>query len=254
MKREESFEVGERPELVVAAANSDVVVKGGETGRIDVVLEGNEAGLDLFEITHAGDLVSIRLRKDGGRRLLSPPVSISVVLPPLSDVDIRTASGDVFGSVETRSLAVASSSGDVRFGACCSRAKVKTASGDVALDEVSGDLECASASGDVTVDSVAGDLSVNTASGDLVIGEVSGRTVAKSASGDVRIGRFDGPSLNISSMSGDVVVGLAPGMSLDADVRTLSGEFANNVTPSDGEPTREATLRVETMSGDITLR
>jgi DUF4097 and DUF4098 domain-containing protein YvlB len=254
MKREETFEVGSRPELVVAAASSDVVLKAGDAGRIDVVLEGSEAGLELFDITHAGDLVSIRLRKDGGRRWLQPSVMISVALPPGSNVDIRTASGDIIASVETGNLSVAAASGDVRFSDVSGRAKIKTASGDVALGDVSGDVEVASASGDFRVDSISGDLSVSAASGDLVIGEVSGRAVAKSASGDVRIKLFDGPSLNVVTVSGDVVVGLASGMSIEANIRTLSGDFTSNVTPSEAEPTKEATLRIKTMSGDITLR
>lgn len=254
MKREETFEVGERPELVVAAASSDVVLKEGDPGRVDVILEGSETGLDLFDVTHAGDLVSIRLRKDGGRRWLQPSVTITVALPPGSDVDIRTASGDIIASVETGNLSVATASGDVRFGGASRRAKIKTASGDIALGDVSGDVEGASASGDFVVGAVSGDLSVNTASGDLIIDEVSGRAVAKSASGDVKIKLFDGPGLNIVSMSGDIVVGLAPGLSVEANIRTLSGDFVNNVIPSDGEPTKDATLRIKTMSGDITLR
>ena len=68
MKREESFEVGGRAELVVVVASSDVVLTAGEAGRIDVLLEGDEAALDRFDITHAGDLVSIRLRREGRRR------------------------------------------------------------------------------------------------------------------------------------------------------------------------------------------
>jgi hypothetical protein len=55
-------------------------------------------------------------------------------------------------------------------------------------------------------------------------------------------------------MSGDVVIGLAPGMLIDADIATVSGSLRNDVAPSDGEATRPATLRIKTMSGDITLR
>jgi DUF4097 and DUF4098 domain-containing protein YvlB len=254
MRREEQFDVGDRGELVIVAANSEVVIKEGEPGRIHVVIEGSEDALDRFDITHAGDLVSIRLRKDAGRRWMQPSADIAVTLPPESDVDIRTASGDVFGSVETRTLTVSSASGDVRFGPRSRRVKVKTASGDIVLDEVSGDLEGASASGDFSVGAVGGDVSVSTASGDVLIGEANGRTSAKSASGDIRIRRFDGPSLNAATMSGDVTVGLAAGMAIDTEIRTLSGEFSNNVKPSQGEPTRRATLQVKTMSGDVTLR
>lgn len=254
MKREEGFEVGGRAELVVVVASSDVVLTAGEAGRIDVILEGDEPTLDRFDITHAGDLVSIRMRKEGGRRWFQSGVSVTVALPPGSDVDARTASGNIYGSVDTGALLVATASGDVRFGAVSRRAKIKSASGDVSIGEVAGDLDGVSASGDFRVDAVSGDLSISTASGDLSVGEATGRTVVKSVSGDAHIGLFGGPSLNVVSMSGDVVVGLAPGMSIDANISTLSGSLRNNVTPGDEEPTRRATLRIKTMSGDVILR
>ena len=254
MKREESFGVGGRAELVVVVASSNVVLTGGEAGRIDVLLEGDEATLDRFDITHAGDLVSIRMRKDTGRRWFQSGVSVKVALPPGSDVDVKTASGNIYGSVDTGTLLVATASGDVRFGAVSRRAKIKSVSGDVSIGEVAGDLDGVSASGDFRVDAVFGDLSISTASGDVSVGEATGRTIAKSVSGDANIGLFSGPSLNAVSMSGDVVVGLAPGMSIDANVSTLSGSLRNNVTPSDEEPTERATLRIKTMSGDIVLR
>jgi DUF4097 and DUF4098 domain-containing protein YvlB len=254
MKREESFEVGDRAELVVVVASANLVVKEGEPGQVDVVLEGNESALDRFDITHTGDLVSIRVRKEGGGRWFQSSVSITVTLPPGSDADLRTASGDILGSVDAGTLIVATASGDVRFGDVAKRAKIKSASGDIAIGDVNGDFDAASASGDVRVGAVAGDLSVNTASGDLSVGEVGGRVVAKSASGDTSIHRFSGSSLNVKSMSGDVAVGLAPGMSVEANLTTLSGSLRNEITPSGEEPTKEATLRIKTMSGDITLR
>lgn len=254
MRREEHFEVGETGELHVVTASSDLVLKSGEPGIIDVVIEGKEAAIDLFDITHVGDLVSIRFHKDGSRRFMQPKASIEVTLPPDSDVEIKTASGDVFGSVDTGDLDVATASGDVRFGDISQHARIKSASGDVSVGDVSGDLSCVSASGDFRADTVTGELSVSTASGDISVGEAEGRTVAKSASGDTRIGRFSGPSLNVKSMSGDVVVGLAPGMLIDADIATISGNLRNDVSPSDVEPTMPAKLRIKTMSGDVVLR
>ena len=104
MKREESFEIGEHGELVVVTSASNILLTEGEPGRIDVVLDGKEAALDLFDITQVGDLVSIQMRKDAGRRCISPRVRIAVSLPAGSDVDIKTASGDILGSVDTGSL------------------------------------------------------------------------------------------------------------------------------------------------------
>ncbi|HZJ48912.1 MAG TPA: hypothetical protein VFD97_07755, partial [Acidimicrobiia bacterium] len=74
------------------------------------------------------------------------------------------------------------------------------------------------------------------------------------ASGDVTIRRFSGVSLEGESMSGDFDIGLVPGMSIEADVRTRSGRFRNLVDPSRGEPSIAATMRIRTMSGDVTLR
>ena len=254
MKREESFEIGDHGELVVVTSASNILLTEGEPGRIDVVLDGKEAALDLFDITQVGDLVSIQMRKDAGRRWISPRVRIAVSLPAGSDVDIKTASGDILGSVDTGQLFVASASGDARFGDVSKKAKIKTASGDVFIGDVAGDFQGVSASGDFRIDTVSGELTVTTASGDIFVDGAGGRTTAKSASGDITIGLFSGPAVSALSMSGDIAVGLAPGMSIEAELATMSGSLRNNVTPSEEEPTMRATLRVKTMSGDITLR
>lgn len=254
MKREESFEIGDRGELVVVVSSSNILLTEGEPGLIDVVLEGKEAALDLFDVTQVGDLVTVQVRKDSGRRWSSPKVRIAVSLPAGSDVDIKTASGDILGSVDTGELFVASASGDARFGDVSNKARIKTASGDVFVGDVGGDFQGVSASGDLRIDSVSGEATVSTASGDIFIDEAAGRTAAKSASGDITIGLFSGPAVSALSMSGDIAVGLAPGMAIEADIATMSGSLRNNVVPGNEEPTQPATLKVKTMSGDITLR
>lgn len=254
MKREETFEIGDHGELVVVVSSSNLVLTEGKPGRIDVVLAGKDSAIDVFDITHVGNLVSIKTRKDSGRRWTSPKVRIGVSLPAGSDVDVKTASGDILGSVDTGELFVATASGDVRFGDVSNRAKIKTASGDVFIADVDGDFHGVSASGDFRIDTVSGELTVSTASGDVFVDEARGRTAAKSASGDITIDFFNGPAVTALSMSGDIAVGLAPGMSIEADIATLSGSLRNNVTPGEEEPTKHATLRVKTMSGDITLR
>jgi DUF4097 and DUF4098 domain-containing protein YvlB len=254
MKREDSFPVGDHPELVVTVASSDVVLNQGGGSSIDVELDGKEGDIDQFDITHVGDMVSIQVRKDTGRRWVQPRVRITVTLPAGSDVEVKTASGDIFGSVDTGDLIVATASGDVRFGDISRKAKIKSASGDVSLGDVTGEFEGVSASGDFRIDSISGDATVSTASGDVVIDRASGPTAAKTASGDIIIRDFSGPSATMLSMSGDITIGLAPGMSIDADISTISGSLRNNTMASGKEPTRNVTLRIKTLSGDITLR
>lgn len=254
MRREESFPVGDHPELVVSVATSDVVLNEGPPGRIDVELDGKESDIELFDVTRAGDIVSIQARKDSGRRWIQPRVRLAVTLPPGSDIEIKTASGDVLGSIDAGDLIVATASGDVRFGDITRKAKIKSASGDVFVGDVRGEFDGVAASGDFRIDSVSGEATVSTASGDIVIDEASGPTAAKTASGDISIRSFSGSSLSTLSMSGDITIWLAPGMSIDADISTISGQFINKTTPSGEEPTKHATLRAKTLSGDIILR
>lgn len=254
MKREESFSIGEHPALVVSVATSDVVLNEGEPGRIDVELDGKESDIELFDITQAGDIVSIQARKDSGRRWIQPRVRIAVTLPAGSDIEVKTASGDVLGSIDAGDLIVATASGDVRFGDITRQAKIKSASGDVFIGDVVGDFDGVAASGDFRIDSVSGEATVSTASGDILINDASGPTAAKTASGDITIRNFSGSSVTTLSMSGDITIWLAPGMSVEADISTISGDFINKTTPSGEEPSNHATLRAKTLSGDIILR
>ena len=159
MKREESFEIGDHGELIVVVSSTDIMLTEGEPGHIDVVLEGKQQGLELFDITQVGDLVSIQ-RKDT-RRWSAPKVRIAVSLPAGSDVDIKTATGDI-------------ASGDARLGDVSRKAKIKTASGDVFIGDVDGDFQGVSASGDFRIATVSGDLTVSTASGDISVDEAGG--------------------------------------------------------------------------------
>lgn len=254
MKRNESFDVGDHPELVVAVASSDVVLNEGPPGRIDVELSGRESDLDLFDITRAGDIVSVQFRREGGRRWSQPRVRVDATLPPGADIEVKTASGDVLGSIDAGDLIVATASGDIRFGDITRTAKIKSASGDVFVGDVSGDFDGVAASGDFRIDSVTGDAKVSTASGDIVINKAAGPTETKTASGDITVREFSGSSITMLSMSGDIAIWLAPGMSIDAEISTLSGDFINKTTPSGEEPTIQASLLAKTLSGDITLR
>jgi DUF4097 and DUF4098 domain-containing protein YvlB len=254
MKREESFLVGDHPELVVSVATSDVVLNEGEPGRIDVELDGKESDTEMFDITQAGDIVSIQARKDTGRRWIQPRVRIAVTLPAGSDIELKTASGDVLGSIDAGDLIVATASGDIRFGDITRKAKIKSASGDVFVGDVAGDFDGVAASGDFRIDSVSGEATVSTASGDIVINAASGPVAAKTASGDIIVRNFSGPSVSTLSMSGDITIWLTPGMSIDADISTLSGDFINKTTPSGDEPSKRASLRAKTLSGDVILR
>jgi DUF4097 and DUF4098 domain-containing protein YvlB len=249
------FAVGRHPEIVVAVFSTDVTVVEGSDGSIGLEIDGSERELELFDIIHTGDVVTIRSRK-GGRRRVRRGASIRLTVPASTSVDARTASGDLRFSVPISDAEINVSSGDVHLASLSGRGRIKTASGDISIGGVAGGIRISTASGDVRIDDIEGDASISTASGDIRLGTTHGSVEIRTASGDVGIHRFTGVMLEGTAMSGDFVIGLAPGMAIEADIQTRSGRIRNLASPSsgEGEPSTNATMRLKTMSGDVTLR
>jgi len=250
---EREFTVGDRPQVVVETPSVDIVAVEGAPGVIGVVIDGADRETALFDVTQAGDIVSIRSSRGSSRWFRRGP-TIRLTVPQGTAFHCRTASGDVRLAVATSDIDVKAASGDVDVDACSGRVRIKPASGDIAIGDLAGEAQLTASSGDVRVARARGGLSIATSSGDASIGTVDGSIEVSATSGDVRIRRFSGSSLKVGTMSGDLDVGLAPGMAIDADIRTRSGKFRNLVEPSGETPSIPATMSINTMSGDITLR
>ena len=228
------------------------VVEGSD-GSIEVEIDGPEQELELFEVVHSGDVVTIRSRK-AVRRRIRRRTSIRLTVPASTSVTARTASGDLRCSVPVSDAEIDVASGDVRLTSLGGRGRIKAASGDVTIGDVAGGAQISTASGDVRIDDLDGDTSISTASGDVRLGATHGSVKVKTASGDVTIRRFSGVMLEGATMSGDFDIGLVSGMSIEADIQTRSGRFRNLASDGKGERTISATMQLKTMSGDITLR
>ena len=250
---EREFAVGDHPEVAVTVSSSSVSIAEGNAGTITLEAEGSESGLEGLTVAQIGDVVTIASRK-GRRTWMRGGLEIRLAVPAGTAIGIQTSSGDtkILGPVSDATVEAAS--GDVQLASFEGRARIKTASGSVVVGGATGALHVASASGDVRIDTLDGDLVANTASGDIAVGSAKGSLSVKTASGDVTVRRFSGVSFDGSTMSGDLVIGLVPGMSIDADFQTLSGRFRNLVPEGTRERTINATMRIKTMSGDITLR
>lgn len=248
-----TFTVGDHPEVAVTVSSADVSVLEGDPGVIALEAEGSESGLEQLTVMQAGGVVTVSMRKGGwswGRGRLE----IKLVVPAGTAIGVRAASGDISILGPVSDVAIEAASGDVHLAAFDGRARIKTASGDLTVGSAVGELQVATASGDVRIDSLNGDLVAGTASGDISIGSAEGSLSIKTASGNVGVRRFSGVHFEGSALSGDFVIGLVPGMSIDADFQTRSGSFRNLASAGTSERTINATMRIKTMSGDITLR
>lgn len=248
-----TFAVGDHPELAVTVFSASVSVVEGAPGTIALEAEGSESGLEQLTVMQTGDVVTVSTRR-GGRSWGRARANVKLAVPASTAMGVRAASGDIKVLGPVSDVAIDGASGDVHVASFDGRARIKTASGDLTVGSAVGELQVATASGDVRVDSLDGDLVVSTASGDISIGSAEGSTSVKTASGDVAVRRFSGVHFDGSTLSGDFVIGLVPGMSIDADFQTRSGSFRNLAPAGTGERTISVTMRIKTMSGDITLR
>jgi hypothetical protein len=191
------------------------------------------------------------------RRLLrTPPFAIAVLAPPDADVRVATASADTtlrgrFGTVE-----LTSASGDLAVEEC-GRLELRTASGDGRVGTVTGPATAASASGDLRVGTAAAGLKSRSASGDIEVEEAAGAVSLATASGDLSVGRMSEGSVEAKTMSGDVEVGVVPGLRVWLDLSSVSGRMDSPLPDDDGgagDGPAQLSLNLRSVSGDLRIR
>ena len=93
-------------------------------------------------------------------------------------------------------------------------------------------------------------------SGDVRADEIGGSVEARSVSGDLMFRSVAQGRVDVTSVSGDILVGVAPGTSLDVDAGSVSGELESEV-PLGSDPGAAVSdgpslvIRGKTVSGDF---
>ncbi len=218
---------------------------------IEPLDEGAEHLLDRVDVEVTASTVRVRVPE---RRLSrSPAFAVAVSTPPDGPVVVSTASADASLRGRSGQVVLTSASGDVAVEHCAAL-QARAASGDVRVGEVTGAATVGTASGDVRVETAGGPLEMRTASGDLVIGHATGDVRARTASGDVRVERAAGGTLRLTTVSGDVTVGVQPGLRVRLDVQTLTGHWISELTeepPGEADDDAALTLALQSVSGDL---
>jgi DUF4097 and DUF4098 domain-containing protein YvlB len=225
---------------------------------------------------HAGgrDVVVVKIpRLHGMRFVRRNGVTVRIALPRGSDVEVVTASANVELNGSLGAVSVKTASGEVTADDV-DDLRAKTASGDIEVGTVGGDLRLHTASGDLRCVRVDGRSSVTTTSGDAEIGSTGGGIEVRATSGDVRLGEVSGEakvvavsgdvhvlslaegSAHIRSVSGDIEVGIAPGVTFSVDAETLSGTLESAIPLHDapgahGDPAIALTVR--SVSGNVSI-
>jgi len=225
------FPAPEPVSLQMRIPAGDISVSATDTQTATVTLDGSDRTLAATRVEFEDGTLSIVVPDQPGLGR-NGSVDAVVELPEGSSCRVSTASADFHGTGELGAL------------------DVHAASGDVSAERVSGPVRIDTASGDVSVDTAA-EAQVETASGDVRIGQVSGGAMVRTASGDVRIETASGRRTDVKAASGDISVGVAPGIGVYLELSSLSGTVSSALEPGEETETADMTLYCRSISGDV---
>jgi DUF4097 and DUF4098 domain-containing protein YvlB len=267
------FETPEPIDLYVEIGKGKVEVRANAAGTSTLEIEGRDA--DEVEVSFENNALSVIAPKDsggwfgGGNRDLN----VEVVVPPASNVAVKTGSADIEVEGQVNEARLKTGSGDITADTFTGSARVDTGSGDVELSEAHAELQVKSGSGDISVGRCLGALNISTGSGDVEIGTTNGSSIVKTGSGDLNvvtanadislatgsgdlsIGSVRRGRVSVKGASSDVHIGIPAGTPVWADINTVTGSIRSNVesvgAPQEGQEHVE--LQARTVSGDIVL-
>ncbi|MDP1720007.1 MAG: DUF4097 family beta strand repeat-containing protein [Candidatus Nanopelagicaceae bacterium] len=120
----------------------------------------------------------------------------------------------------------------------------------LSIKAVSADIEIESALTSIDVNSVSGDISV--------LQNPTSTCALKTVSGDITTHTFSACYYTLRSLSGDIKVHVAPGLDIDVDGKSLSGDTESEISLSSNSNNSDADaervmISATTVSGDIKL-
>ncbi len=258
-----SFPTSGAVRIQVAIAVGDVRVRVREhASKVGLHITG-EKEPDQVTVDHAVESDgTLRITVTESRRRISAwkrrkGLAITIDTPPATTLVVDGAAVDLRTDGKLDCVRFTSAAGDARLAEVAGDVDVKGAAGGVTVERVGGRLNVHLASGDVAATSVADGANVRTASGDISLGSLAGESSISSLSGDIEIGSTHAGYVSVYVVSGDVGVGIAPGVATALDVSTLSGSTRSDleVSPTPVAPDApQLGLKVNTVSGDVRIR
>jgi hypothetical protein len=196
---------------------------------------------------------------EAGRRLVvhSPrelplrmvPLAVTVSAPPGSRLTARSGNGDIRVSGEAGWAAVRSGSGEVVVQEVAGDADVTTGSGNIDVGPVAGRARVRTGSGAIRLGRVGGSTEIKSGSGDITVGEVAAALRARTGSGDITISDAVTGTIELTSGSGALYVGVHPGVAAELDLTSGSGRVRSDLEVGHQAPTSSAGPRVRGRTG-----
>ncbi|MGH3942418.1 MAG: DUF4097 family beta strand repeat-containing protein [Pseudonocardiaceae bacterium] len=184
--------------------------------------------------------------------LRTVPLTIQVTAPAGSSIIARSGSADIAVDGVADRFDASTGSGQVRAQRCTGAMDISTSSGHVGLGSALSGLRVRTGSGGVDVVSLEGAGSastVQTGSGDVRIGAVEHDVSARTGSGDLTVVDASAGNIQLATGSGQLRVGIHPGVRAEVDVSSGSGRVRSDLTVGGPPVEGDVGLRVRARTG-----
>jgi len=215
----------------ISTVSGNCIVKQGAADKILVDIQYSSRLKGSYKPEFNERSSSLKLKEQWSGSSSSGNVSWTITVPPKTEIEFSTASGD-FEVVDAEiSLEASTASGEIQIEDSKGKYDVSTASGDVEGRNVSGEMEISTASGEIDFKNSKGTFELSCASGDI---NANGITIEEessfsTASGDVEVilAKSSEHDLELSAASGNVI--------LDFDGNPIKGYFEFNTNKRRGK-------------------
>lgn len=171
---------------------------------------------------------------------------LHAVVPPDTEVFVRSANGDVETTGLAADVDVRSSNGDVLAARTDGDVLAGTSNGRVEVRDVTGDAELRSANGDLEAASVGGGVLADSSNGDVEVSEAGGAVSARTSNGDVEV--VDAADdVEARSTNGDVTV-VGDGGPVNLTIETTNG---TRTVEGATDPAAPRSIEVRSTNGDV---
>jgi hypothetical protein len=246
-------------EIIANIDAGSVAISAEPTEVITVSLEASGRGRNAdqrvaeVQVTFDEGRLEIRQPKNSGFLRGRDGLDLTVKAPAGSRCTVRTASADIACVGDLATLTAKTASGDVTAASVSGTLMVNTASGDVWVEDAGAGVQVHTASGDIRVRRAAGDVTANTASGDVNVGTADASARVKTASGDVQIASMTAGEANVQTVSGDLMIGVAPGAGVYLDLSSITGRISSQLDETDGSGEVNLQVICRSISGDVQI-
>jgi hypothetical protein len=225
---EQSFTVGDTPELSLDNFSGAVTVSAAEGDQIRVVAtkRAGPGNVDRIEILfdHQGATLGIRTRRPA--TLLAASVEFEISVPPGTRAELRTGSGTVRVEGVQGGVSVDTGTGGIEVSALVGAVDLHTGSGGVDVRDVTGDLVVDSGSGAVSIQGIDGDIEAHTGSGSINAAGATGQVRLDTGSGNLDYEGVPQGECRFETGSGSIVLRLPSELDARVDLDTGSGRIA----------------------------